>query len=88
MPRNIETTSVEQLLAEADELIQQINSAAIKDKEEAIDLQLEQHVKKLEKIKSEALGKKEKKRYSGAEGMHAAIRAITKALGNLRKDLS
>jgi hypothetical protein len=88
MPRNIETTSVEQLLAEADELIQQINSAAIKDKEEAIDLQLEQHVKKLEKIKSEALGKKEKKRDSGAEGMHAAIRDITKALGILRKDLS
>ena len=88
MSRNIEDKDVEQLLAEADELIRQINTDALIDREEALYLQVETHAQNLDKIKSEVLGKKEKKRNSGAEGMHAAILDITKALRDLGKYLS
>ena len=88
MSKNIEEKDVEQLLAEADELIRQINADALIDREEALYLQFETHAQNLDKIKSEVLGKKEKKRNSGAEGMHAAILDITKALRDLGKYLS
>jgi hypothetical protein len=34
MPKNLESKSIDQLLAEADELIRQINSDAVKDMKE------------------------------------------------------
>jgi acyl-CoA hydrolase len=43
MPKNLESKNIEQLLAEADELIQQINSNAIKDMEEEHRIQFEKH---------------------------------------------
>ena len=88
MSKNIEEKDAEQLLAEADELIQQINTDVLIDREEALYLQFEKHAQKLDKIKSEVLEKKEKKRDSGAEGMHAAILDITKALRDLKKYLA
>ena len=84
MPNNLESKNIEQLLAEADELIQQINSDAIKDMQEEHLLQLEKHAQNLKKIKSEIQGKIEKKANSGADGMHEAIQDIVKAMQDLK----
>ena len=53
MAKNLEPKNIEQLLAEADELIRQINSDAIKDIEEEHRIQFEKHAQNLKKIKSE-----------------------------------
>jgi len=88
MPKNLELLNIEQLLAEADDLIQQINSDVIKDMEEEHLLQFEKHAQNLKKIKSEIQGKIEKKGTSeigsGAEGMHEAIQDIVKAMQDLK----
>ena len=88
MPNNLESKDIEQLLAEADELIQQINSDAVKDMKEEHLLQFEIYAQNLKKIKSEVQGKIEKKTNSGAEGMHEAIQDIVKAMRDLTKYLS
>jgi hypothetical protein len=88
MPKNLESINIEQLLAEADELIQQINSGAINDMQKEHRLQFEKHAQNLKKIKSEVEGKIEKKTDSGAEGMHEAIQDIVKAMRDLTKFLS
>jgi len=88
MPKSLETKNIEQLLAEADELIQKINSDAINDMQEEHRLQFEKHTQNLKKIKSEVQGRIEKKTNSGAEGMHAAIQDIVKAMRDLTKYLS
>jgi hypothetical protein len=92
MPKNSESINIEQLLAEADELIQQINSDAIKDMQEEHLLQFEIHAQNLKKIKSEVRDKIEKKGTSelssSAEGMHEAIQDIVKAMRDLTKYLS
>ena len=72
MPKNLESKNIEQLLSEADELIEQIHSDAINDMQEEHRLQFEKHAQNLKKIKSEVQGKIEKKTNSGAEGMHEA----------------
>jgi hypothetical protein len=88
MPKNSELKNIEQLLAEADELIQQINSDAINDMQEEHRLQFEKNAQNLKKLKSEVQGKIEKKTNSGAEGMHEAILDIVKAMRDLTKYLS
>ena len=92
MPKNIESRNIEQLLAEADELIQQINSDAINDMQEEHRLQFEKHSQNLKKIKSEIQGEIKKKGTSeigaSAEGMHEAIQDIVKAMRDLTKYFS
>jgi hypothetical protein len=92
MPKNLELKNIEQLLAEADELIQQINSDVIKDMKEEHLLQFERYAQNLKKIKSEVQDKIEKKETSeissSAEGMHEAIKDIVKAMRDLTKYLS
>ncbi len=92
MPENHETETIEQLMAEADELIRQINSDVINDMEEFHRLQFEKKVQNLEKIKSEVQGRIEKERTtdigSGAEGMHEAMLDIVKAFREFRKNFS
>ena len=88
MPNKVASKNIEQLLAEADELIQQINSDAINDMQEEHRLQFEKHAQNLKKIKSEVQGKIEKKTNSGAEGMHEAIQDIMKAMRDFTKYLS
>jgi hypothetical protein len=92
MPKNLESKNIDQLLAEAEELIQQINSDAIKDMEEEHRIQFEKHAQNLKKIKSELHGKIEKKGTSeissSAKGIHEAIEDIVKAMGGLTKYLS
>ena len=91
MPKNLESKNIEQLLAEADELIQQMNSDAIKDLEEEHRIQFEKHAQNLKKIKSEVQSKIEKKGTSeidsGADGMHEAIQDIVKAMEGLKNYL-
>jgi hypothetical protein len=91
MPRNLESKNIEQLLAEADELIQQVNSDVINDIEEEHRLQFEKHAQNLKKIKSEVQDKIKKKEISeissSAEGMHEAIQDIVKAMQDLKNNL-
>ncbi len=83
---------IDQLLAEADELIKQINSNAIKDMEEEHRLQFEKHAQSLKKLRSEVQEKidKEGTPESGAysEVMHKAIDDIMTAMKNLVSYLS
>ena len=92
MSKNLESKNIEQLLAEADELIQRINSDAIKDLEEEHRIQFERHAQNLKKIKSEIHGESGKKGTSeissSADGMHEAIQDIVKAMRGLTKYLS
>jgi hypothetical protein len=84
MPKTLESKNIDQLLAEADELIQQIHSDVINDMKEERLLQFEKHAQNLKKIKSEVQGKIEKKISSGTEGMHEAILDIVKAMRDLK----
>jgi hypothetical protein len=92
METNLESKNIEELLAEADELIQQITADTIKYMKEEHRLQFEIHAQNLRKIKSDVQGKIEKPGASeigsGAEGMHAAILDIVKAMRDLTKYVS
>ena len=92
MSENQTSKSIDRLLAEADELVQKINSDAVNDLQAEHRLQVEKHAQYLNKIKAEVRGKIEKKGASkidhGAEGMHEAIQEITKAMGELAKYLA
>lgn len=85
---NVESRNIEQLMAEADELIRQINADAIKDMNEEHRLQFRKHVQNLDKIKFSVKDGTEKKEASktssGAEGMHEAIEDIVKAFQQLK----
>ncbi len=91
MSKKLESKNIEELLAEADELIRQINSDVIKDMKEEHRLQFEKHAQNLKKIKSEVQGRIQKKEASeigsGAEGMHEAILDIVKAMHDLKNKL-
>jgi hypothetical protein len=91
MAKNLEPKNIEQLLAEADELIRQINSDAIKDIEEEHRIQFEKHAQNLKKIKSEVQEKIERKGTSeissNADGMHEAIQDIVKSMKELKNYL-
>jgi gas vesicle protein len=92
MSNNAEHKNIEQLMAEAEELIQQIDSEAINDMQEEHRLQFEKHAQNLKKIKSEIQGEIKKKGTSeigaSAEGMHEAIQDIVKAMRDLTKYFS
>jgi hypothetical protein len=91
MSRTLESKSIEQLMAEADELIRQINTDAVKDMQAEHRLQFEKHAQSLQKIKSKVFGKsgntETSKSDSGAEGVHEAILDIVKAMHNFKKNL-
>jgi hypothetical protein len=84
---------LEALMAEADELIQKINSDAAIDAEEVHRLELEKQARKLEKIKSElsvsghANPEKSSDISGSAEGMHEAIEDIVKAMQDLKRKI-
>lgn len=83
--------TIDQLMAEADEMIRQIDTEAIKDMEEAHRLEFEKHAQEFKKIKSEIQGKAKKKeileKTSGADGMHAAILDIVTAFQDMKNKL-
>jgi hypothetical protein len=78
---------IERLIAEADELIKQIDSNAIKDMEEEHRIQFEAHAQSLKKLRAEVQEKivKEGAPEGGAygEGMHQAIDEIVTAMKNV-----
>jgi uncharacterized protein YgbK (DUF1537 family) len=75
---------MEQLLAEAEELIQEINEDVIKEMEEENRLQFELYTQKFKEIKTKVQSKTSKERKSEAssigEGMHEAILDIIKSM--------
>jgi ABC-type phosphate transport system auxiliary subunit len=83
--------SLDQLMAEADELMLQINTDTFKDMEEAHRLEFEKHTRNFKKIKSEVqskIGNKESsEEKSSADGMHEAIQDIVNAFQNLKNRL-
>jgi hypothetical protein len=91
MHNNLESKSIDQLMAEADDLIRQINTDAIKDMKEMHRLEFEKHAQNFKKIKSAVQSKAEKTEpsqiTSGADGMHEAIQDIVKAFQNLKNKL-
>jgi hypothetical protein len=84
MNKNWKPKNIEQLLAEADELVQKINSDTIKHMKEEHRLEFEVHAQNLNKIKSEVQGRIDNKEASeigsGAKGVHEAIDDIVKAM--------
>ena len=92
MRKTFKDEDIEQILAEADELLQQINPEIIKDIEEKRRAQLEEHAQRLKKLKSEVqekIGKEGKpESISYAEGMHEAMDDIVKAMKDLANYLS
>lgn len=91
MQTNLEHKKTAELLAEAEELIRLINSDALQYMEDDIQLVFGKHVEKLEKIKSKvqvtSKGKKEPDIGDSAEGMHAAIQDIVKAMQEMTHHL-
>jgi hypothetical protein len=92
MPTTIEPKRIDQLLAEADDLIKKINSELLEDLEEERRLQFEKNAQRLQEIKSEVQAKTEEKgtieSFSTAEGMHEAVLDIVKAMKDLASYLS
>lgn len=84
MNKNLKSENLDQLLAEADALIRQIESDAFKEMKAEHRLQFDIHAQNLKKIKSQVQSKVESKETSavgsGAEGVHEAIEDIVKAM--------
>jgi TATA-box binding protein (TBP) (component of TFIID and TFIIIB) len=89
MPTTLESKNLDQLLAEADELIEKINSEFLEDLEEEHRLQFEKHTQRLQQLKSavqvKAKGKGTVESFSSAEGMHEAVLDIIKAMKELAR---
>jgi hypothetical protein len=91
MPTLFKPEDIDRLLAEAEELIRQIHSDAIRDMEEGQRIQFEMHAQNLKKLKIEAQEKRASKGASESgpytEGMHKAILDIVAAMKNLGGNL-
>jgi hypothetical protein len=92
MPTTVTTKSLEQILAEADALVQSINAQHLEEMEEEHRLQFEKHAQKLQELKSEVQAKTEGKgtmeSFSSAGGIHEAILDIVKAMKELTRSLT
>jgi len=92
MQKTFDYEEIEQILAEAEELLQQIGPEIIEYMEEEQRIQLEQQAQSLKELKIEVqdkIGKKgmpESSSYS--EGVHEAIEDIVKAMKALASYLS
>ncbi len=92
MQKTFEHKDIEQILAEADDLLKQIDPEVIEYMEAGRRLQLEQHAQNLKKLKSEVHdkigeeGTSESSSYS--EGMHEAMDDIVKAMKSLASYLA
>jgi F0F1-type ATP synthase membrane subunit b/b' len=84
MQKTFKHEDIEQILAEADDLLKQTDPEIIEYMEEERRLQLEQHAQSLKKLKSEVHEKieKEGKSESGSygDGIHQAMEDIVKAM--------
>jgi hypothetical protein len=93
MTKDIQSKSIEQLMAEADRLIQQINSdtVQVKGMKEEHRLEFEKHAQNFKAIKSKVQEGTEKTKMSeitsSADGMHEAIIDIVKAFQDLKNKI-
>jgi hypothetical protein len=89
MPTTLKAKSIDELLAEADELVQKYNSEFLEELEEEHRLQFDKHAQRLQELKSEVKAKTEEKgtieSFSTAEGMHQAVLDIVKAMKDLTR---
>jgi translation initiation factor 1 (eIF-1/SUI1) len=91
MPTTLEAKNLDQLMAEADELIEKFNSEFLNELEEEHRLQFEKQAQRLQELKEELQSEvqvkaKEKgtiESFSSAEGMHEAVLDIVKAMKEL-----
>jgi len=92
MQKTFNYEDIEQILAEADDLLKQTDPELIEYMEEERRLQLEQHAQSLKKLKSEIhdkIGKDGTSESSSfSEGMHEAMDDIVKAMKALASYLS
>jgi hypothetical protein len=92
MQTTFEPKDIDQILAEADELLQQINAEFIQDMEEEQRALLEEHARGLKELKSQVQGQIEEagtpESSSYGEGMHEAIEDIVKAMKTMAGYLS
>lgn len=83
---------LETLMAEAEDLIRQIDAAFLEDIDEAQRAKVEEHAQRIREAQSQIQESDEQKKISdfghGAKGMHEAIQEITKAMGELAKYLT
>jgi len=92
MQKTLEREDIEQILAEADDLLQQIDPEVIEYMEEERRSQLEEQARSLKELKSEVQDKigeeKPSQSTSYSRGVHEAIEDIVKAMKGLAKYLS
>ena len=92
MQKTFKDEDIEKVLAEADELLRQINPEIVKDMEERRRAQLDEHAQRLKRFKSEIQDKIKKEATPGSrsygEGMHEAMDDIVKAMKDLASYLS
>jgi hypothetical protein len=92
MQKKFTDEDIEQILAEADDLLSQIDPEILADLDEEQRAQLEQQAQSLKELKSEVQDKigKEEPAQSGrySEGMHEAMDDIVKAMKDLASYLS
>jgi hypothetical protein len=92
MKTTFKSEEIDQILAEADELLQQIDPELLEHIEEEQRAQLEEHAQSLKKLKSEVQDKIEKEgtaeSSSYSEGTHEAIEDIVKAMKTMANFLS
>lgn len=83
---------IENILSEADELLNQLNSELIEDMEETKRIQIELHANELKKRRLEIQEKMEKDKTpdagSASEGIHKAIDDIVSAMKALTRYLT
>jgi hypothetical protein len=92
MQKTYKYDDIEQILAEADDLLQQIDPEVIEYLKEEQRSQLEQQAQSLKKLKSEVedkIGQEgPSKNWPYSEGMHEAMDDIVKAMKDLASYLS
>ncbi len=92
MQKTFKDEDIEQILAEADEILRQIDPEIIEYMEEEQRTQIEQQVQSLKKLKSEVQDRIGKEETPGSrsygEGMHEAMDDIVKAMKDLASYLS
>ena len=92
MQKTFKDEDIEQILAEADELLQQIDPEIIEYMEEEQRAQFERQAQSLNKLKSEVQDRIGKEGTPGSrsygEGMHEAMDDIVKAMKDLASYLS
>lgn len=91
MPSTTKPKDIDQLLAEADELMNQIDSGFIQDMQEEQRIQYEMHAQNLNKLRPDVQAKSAKEgtpaRGPYSEGMHKAILDIVTAMKNMAGNL-